>query len=84
MSAPWETAAQLALCGLLAWRFGSVLLRAAGLLCVWGGLIEIATGTDALAGAGTLVLGAGALLAGRRLEAYCRRSLRSLRSRRER
>lgn len=78
MSAPWDTAARLLLCGLLAWRFGSVLLRAAGLLCVWTGLLEIATGADALAGAGAVVLGVVAWLAGQRLKTYARRSCRRL------
>jgi len=78
VSGSWETAARLALCGLLVWRFASVLLRALGLACVWGGLIEIATGADALAGLGAVVLGVLAWVAGRRLEECCRRSCRGL------
>ncbi len=78
MSTPWDTAARLALIGLLAWRLGSVLLRAAGLLYAWAGIIEIATGTSPPAGAGALVLGTLAWLVGQQLHAYCRGAYRSL------
>jgi len=84
VNGPGDTAALLMLCGLLAWRLASVLLRAAGLLCLWGGAAEIATGTSPLLGAGALALGTLVWIAGRRLEAYCRCALRTPRGRRTR
>ncbi len=77
MTPPVDLAARLALCALLAWRIASVLLRAAGLLYLWAGLIEIATGTGPLAGAGALTLGTAAWLAGHWLPAYRRQEHRS-------
>ncbi len=77
MTPPLDLAARLALCALLAWRLASVLLRAAGLLYLWAGLIEIATGTGPLAGAGALALGTTAWLAGHWLHAYRRHEYRS-------
>lgn len=79
MSPQWDTAARLLLRGLLAWRVAAVLLRAAGLLSVWAGLVESATGAGSLAGVGALVLGgAVAWLAGRWLEGWLRVPLAAL------
>lgn len=78
MSAPWDTAALLMLCGLLAWRLASVLLRALALLCLWAGLAEIATGIGPVAGVGAVMLGAAAWVSGRWLEGRLRAPLAEL------
>jgi hypothetical protein len=54
----------------LAWLIGSFVLRAGGLLLILAGLVALATGSDAGAGAVALLVGVVAWLGGHWIYAY--------------